>query len=127
AALVTEQEEIDRVVPVIEAISKRLDIALSIDTYRAGTARAAVDAGVHIVNDVWGLQREPHIAQVAKETGAGLVIMHTTRDREPLPDVIEDQLLFLTRSLEIAEEAGVSRSQIVLDPGFGFGKETEES
>lgn len=127
AAIVTEQQEIDRVIPVIENIASRLDIAISIDTYRAGTARAAVAAGAHIVNDVWGLQREPHIAQVAKDTGAGLVIMHTSREREPLPDVIADQVAFLTRSLEIAEEAGVSRSQIVLDPGFGFGKETEES
>ncbi|MEI9418696.1 dihydropteroate synthase, partial [Mesorhizobium sp. Cs1321R2N1] len=96
------------------------------DTYRADTARLAVAAGAHIVNDVWGLQREPDIARVAAETGAGLVIMHTGRDREKLPDVIADQLAFLGKSLEIGRGQGVADDQIVLDPGFGFAKETAE-
>ncbi|TIU91716.1 MAG: dihydropteroate synthase, partial [Mesorhizobium sp.] len=82
--------------------------------------------GAHIVNDVWGLQREPGVARVAAETGAGLVIMHTGRDRQKLPDVIEDQFSFLGKSLEIARQSGVADDQIVLDPGFGFAKETAE-
>ena len=81
---------------------------ISVDTYRAETARLAVAAGAHIVNDVHGLQREPDIARVAAETGAGLVIMHTGRDREKLPDVIADQFLFLERSLEIARDRRAS-------------------
>src|SRR5690606_12561286 len=80
----------------------RLGILRAVGTYRSGTARAAGAAGAHIGNDVWGLQRDPAIATVAAETGAGLVIMHTGRERVKLPDVIEDQFHFLERSLEIA-------------------------
>lgn len=127
AAKVTAQEEQARILPIIEALAAEGDCLISADTYRAETARKAVEAGAHIVNDVHGLQREPDIAQVAAETGAGLVIMHTGRDREKLPDVIEDQFLFLRRSLEIARAAGVKESQIVLDPGFGFAKDGEEN
>lgn len=110
--------------PVIEALSRWGEALISVDTYREETARLAVSAGAHIVNDVWGLQRERGIADVAAETGAGLVIMHTGRGREKLADVIEDQFVFLRLSLVIAKEAGVHAAQIVLDPGFGFAKET---
>ncbi|HEU4987107.1 MAG TPA: dihydropteroate synthase [Rhizobiaceae bacterium] len=126
ARSVSLAEEQARILPVIDALAGRPDMTLSVDTYREQTARKAVEAGAHIVNDVWGLQREPGIAQLAAETGAGLVIMHTGREREKLPDVIADQFAFLRRSLEIAREAGVSDEQIVLDPGFGFAKETAE-
>ncbi|WP_457300352.1 dihydropteroate synthase [Phyllobacterium sp. P5_D12] len=118
--------EQSRILPVIEALVKT-DIIISVDTYREETARLAVAAGAHIVNDVWGVQREPAIADLAVETGAGLVIMHTGRERERDPDVIVDQFAFLNRSLEIAKVAGVSRDQIVLDPGFGFAKDTAEN
>jgi dihydropteroate synthase len=111
---------------VVEALAASGEALISIDTYREDTARRAVAAGAHIVNDVWGLQREPGIARVAAETGAGLVIMHTGRERRKLPDVIEDQFLFLRRSLEIARAGGVVDGQIVLDAGFGFAKETTE-
>ena len=127
AAPVTAAEEQDRILPVIEALAGTTDAILSVDTYRAETARLAVAAGAHIVNDVHGLQREPGIARVAAETGAGLCVMHTGRDREKLPDVVEDQYLFLGRSLEIARQAGVPREAMVLDPGFGFAKDTDEN
>jgi len=127
AAPVTAAEEQDRILPVIEALAATTDAIISVDTYRAETARLAVAAGAHIVNDVHGLQREPGIARVAAETGAGLCIMHTGRDRQKLPDVVEDQYLFLGRSLEIAREAGVAREAMVLDPGFGFAKDTDEN
>lgn len=123
AQAVTALEEQRRVLPVIEALAAIPGVLISIDTYRAETARLAVQAGAHIVNDVWGLQREPDIAKVAAETGAGLCIMHTGRGREVLPDPIEDQRQFLRRSLEIASGAGIARDAIVLDPGFGFAKE----
>ncbi|EJN03841.1 dihydropteroate synthase [Phyllobacterium sp. YR531] len=119
--------EQSRVLPVIETLAKQGDIVISVDTYREETARLAVEAGAHIVNDVWGVQREPAIADLAARTGAGLVIMHTGRERERDPDVIADQFAFLNRSLEIARLAGVSDNQIVLDPGFGFAKDTEEN
>lgn len=119
--------EQSRVLPVIKALAKQGDIIISVDTYREETARLAIEAGAHIVNDVWGVQREPAIADLAASTGAGLVIMHTGRERERDPDVIADQFAFLNRSLEIARLAGVSDSQIVLDPGFGFAKDTDEN
>lgn len=123
---VSAAQEQDRVLPVVEALARRGGVLISLDTYREETARLGVRTGAHIMNDVWGLQREPGIANVAAETGAGLVIMHTSRGREKLADVIEDQRVFLSRSLQIARDAGVAERQIVLDPGFGFGKETAE-
>lgn len=116
-------EEQRRVLPVIEALAALPEAIISIDTYREETARLAVRAGAHIVNDVWGLQREPGIASVAADTGAGLCIMHTGRGRQLLEDPIEDQRVFLRRSLEIARSAGIADDAIVLDPGFGFAKE----
>lgn len=127
AARVEPSVEQSRILPVIDALAKQDDIIISVDTYREETARLAVEAGAHIVNDVWGVQREPAIADLAARTGAGLVIMHTGRERERDPDVIADQFAFLNRSLEIARLAGVSDSQIVLDPGFGFAKDTDEN
>ena len=127
AAVVDGEEERRRVLPVISALVERFGNdgpVISVDTYRADTAEAALAAGAHIVNDVWGLTREPEIAEVAARAGAGVCIMHTGRDRAVLPDVIEDQLAFFARSLKIADEAGIARSHIVLDPGFGFAKET---
>ena len=118
------KEEQARALPVIEALAALGETLISIDTYREETARLAVAAGDHIVNDVWGLQREPGIAKLAADTGAGLIIMHTGREREKLPDVIADQFFFLEKSLAIARRAGISDDHIVLDPGFGFAKET---
>ena len=126
AAAISASEEQARILPVIEALARSRDVLISVDTYRAETARLAVAAGAHIVNDVWGLQREPDIARVAAETGAGLIIMHTGRDREKLPDVIADQFAFLERSLEVARRNGIADDRIVLDPGFGFAKETAQ-
>lgn len=123
---VSVKTEQDRVLPVIRALSEQTDAIISIDTYHAETASLAVAAGAHIINDVWGLQREKDIAAIAKETGAGLVIMHTGREREKLADPIEDQFLFLEKSLQIAAEAGISSQQIMLDPGFGFAKDKDE-
>ncbi|MCD2175289.1 dihydropteroate synthase [Rhizobium sp. C4] len=127
AAVVDGEEERRRVLPVISALAERFGgegPVISIDTYRAETAAAALAAGAHIVNDVWGLTREPEIARVAAEAGAGVCIMHTGRDRTVLADAIEDQLAFFARSLQIADGAGIERARVVLDPGFGFAKET---
>jgi len=124
AADVSASEEQARVLPVIAALAGKTDALISVDTYRAETARLAIAAGAHIINDVFGAQREPEIAAVAASSGAGLCLMHTGRGREKLTDVIADQHLFLERSLAITDAAGVDRSTIVLDPGFGFAKET---
>ncbi|HTO34438.1 MAG TPA: dihydropteroate synthase [Pararhizobium sp.] len=127
AEIVTARQEQDRILPVIAALARQTNAIISVDTYRAETARLAIEAGAHIVNDVHGLQREPDIAGVAAVAGAGLCIMHTGRDREKLTDVIRDQYQFLDRSLEIASDAGIARDRIVLDPGFGFAKDVDEN
>jgi dihydropteroate synthase len=127
AAAVTEAEEQDRVLPVIEKLRRETDVLISVDTYRASTARLAVGAGAHIVNDVFGLQKDAEMAGVVAATRAAVCIMHTGRDRQKLADVIEDQFEFLNRSLEIAEDAGIARDAIVLDPGFGFAKDEGEN
>lgn len=127
AAPVTAVDEQARILPVIAALAERGDVLISADTYRAETARLAVASGAHIVNDVWGVQRDTELARVSADTGAGLVIMHTGRERQKLPDVIDDQFAFLSQSLVIARAAGVSDDRIVLDPGFGFAKDPEEN
>jgi len=124
---VDAEEEIRRVLPVIEALAARTSCLLSVDTYRAGTARLALEAGAHIVNDVWGAQRDPDMAGVASKAGAGLCLMHTGRERDTLPDVVADQFHFLERSIAIARAAGVEDARLVLDPGFGFAKSTSQN
>ena len=126
AAEVTADQEQARVLPVIETLAARTDALISIDTYRASTAERAIAAGAHIVNDVHGLQRDPDLAGVIAAHRAGVCIMHTGRGRQKLEDAIEDQLVFLGQSLEIARVAGVKDNAIVLDPGFGFSKETAQ-
>ncbi|OQP88291.1 dihydropteroate synthase [Rhizobium rhizosphaerae] len=126
AAPVSAEEEQARILPVIAALAAETDAILSIDTYRAETARLAIAAGAHLINDVHGLWREPDVADVAAEAGAGLCLMHTGRDRTRHEDVIEDQSLFFAHSLDVARRAGVAEAAIVLDPGFGFAKETAE-
>ncbi|TRB03146.1 MULTISPECIES: dihydropteroate synthase [Rhizobium/Agrobacterium group] len=127
AAEVTEAQEQDRVLPVIERLRHETDVLISVDTYRASTARLSIEAGAHIVNDVFGLQKDAEMAGVIAATRAGVCIMHTGRDRQKLADVIEDQFEFLNRSLEIAQDAGVARDAVVLDPGFGFAKDEREN
>ena len=127
ASPVSAQEEQDRILPVIEAIAREGNTLISVDTYREGTARVAIAAGAHAINDVWGLRRDPGLAGLAAETGAGLILMHTGRERTKDPDVVADQFAFLQGALDTARGAGVRDDQILLDPGFGFAKDTEEN
>lgn len=121
-------EEIRRVVPAIERIvAKHPGVPVSIDTYKAGTARAALAAGATIVNDVWGLQRDPEIARAAAEAGAPVIIMHNRRSIDETVDIIEDMKTWFARSLEIARAAGVPDEHVILDPGVGFGKTFEQN
>ncbi|MHB2206754.1 dihydropteroate synthase [Methylobacterium sp. CM6257] len=119
---VPAEEEQARVLPVIRAVAPRLSVPISIDTYKASTARAALEAGARIVNDVWGLQREPDIAAVAAAHGAPVVIMHNRETIDAERDIVADMLAFFERSLAIAHRAGIKDADIVLDPGVGFGK-----
>jgi dihydropteroate synthase len=127
AAPVTAAEEQARVLPVIERLSRETDALISVDTYRADTARLAIAAGAHIVNDVYGLCHDPQMADVVSESGAGLCIMYTARGREDLhEDIIEDERMFFARSLGMAKAAGIAEDAIVLDPGFGFVQTREQ-
>lgn len=119
---VPAEEEQARVLPVIRAVAPRIAVPISIDTYKASTARVALEAGARIVNDVWGLQREPDIAAVAAAHGAPVIIMHNRETIEADLDIVADMLAFFERSLGIAHRAGIDDSNIVLDPGIGFGK-----
>lgn len=124
---VTALEEQRRIMPVIEALSGRQDVLISVDTWRAETARLALAAGAHLINDVWGLQRDPGMAEVIAGAGAAVAIMHTGRERVCLPDLVEDQLHWFATSLEIARNAGIADDQIILDPGFGFAKDARDN
>ena len=114
-------EEIGRVVPVIRAIKGKTDTPISVDTYKAGVAEAAIEAGASIVNDVWGLKRDVALAGVAASHGTPLILMHNqegTRYTRLIPDIVAS----LRRSVAVALAAGVARERIIVDPGFGFGK-----
>ncbi|KAA6204798.1 MAG: dihydropteroate synthase [Candidatus Tokpelaia sp.] len=128
AVPVSAAEEQRRILPVIAALSEQKPgLPLSVDTYRAETALAALRAGAHIINDVFGLQKDTAMADIIAATGAGLIIMHTGRERQKHQDPLADQHMFFSRSLEIAAKAGIRSEQIVLDPGFGFAKTAQEN
>lgn len=120
--------ELGRVLPVIAGLRERVAPPLSIDTWKAEVAEAALKAGASIVNDVWGAQRDPAIAGVAARHGAPIILMHNRETTDPALDILSDVLRFLERSIAIALAAGVPREQIVVDPGIGlFGKTPEQS
>lgn len=128
AQTVPVEEEIARVVPVIRGLRERVEVPISIDTRKAAVARAALEAGATMVNDVSGLKHDPSLAKVAAERGAALCLMHTPADIEslkhevPCADVIGEVLSGLRASLEEAVRRGVRREHLVVDPGIGFGK-----
>jgi len=127
-AVVSAEEETRRVVPVIAALMvENPQRIISIDTYKSSTAKAALSAGARIVNDVWGFQRDPDIAGVTAEAGAGVVLMHNRDGIDPGLDIVSDMLRFFERSLRLANEAGIPRDRISLDPGYGFGKTLEQN
>lgn len=127
ATPVSAEDEIARVLPVLKAVAARVSVPVSIDTYKAETARVALDAGAKIVNDVWGLQREPEIATVAAHHGAPVIAMHNRLEVDPTLDIVADMIAFFEKSIAIARAAGIPDRHIVLDPGIGFGKTFEQN
>ncbi len=120
---VSPDEEIRRVVPVIRELVRHTAVPVSIDTYHPSVARAALEAGAHIVNDIHGLQRDPLMASVIASSGAAAILMHNDPSfRDSTDDVIASIKNFLTRTLDLAAHAGLDPSRIILDPGIGFGK-----
>jgi len=130
---VGEEEELGRVLPVVEALARRAQAPISIDTRHARVAREAVAAGACLVNDVTGLQGDPEMARTVAESGAGVVLMHMqgepkTMQEHPVYDnLMADVCRFLRRGIHIAQEAGVPEDAVVIDPGFGFGKTLEHN
>lgn len=128
AAPVTEADELARVIPVIEALAGEIKIPISVDTYKAPVAEAAIQAGATIINDISGLQFDPHLLEVVAHYGVPIVVMHikgrpTDMQVNPHYDNLMDELYrFFDESIAKAEQAGIERSRIILDPGLGFGK-----
>jgi len=123
---VSLDEELARLMPALEAVAKRVDLPISVDTYKAAVARRAVDAGAVIINDIWGLKAEPELAEVAAETCAGLVLMHNQKGTQYL-NLVPDLVSSLKDSVRTALEAGVPRDNIIVDPGIGFGKTPDQN
>ena len=118
-------EEMERLMPLLEAVLRECPVPVSVDTFKAETARAALAAGAHILNDIWGLQyaEEPgEMARAAAAANAPVVVMHNQNGTEYDRDIIAAMREFFTVSMEIADAAGLSRENIILDPGIGFGK-----
>lgn len=126
AEYVTEEEEIKRVVPIIKAIKKELDVTISIDTYKSKTAEEAIKAGADIINDIWGAKYDKNIAKVAAEYNVPIILMHN-REAKHYENLMEDVINDLQESIDIALEAGVKKENIILDPGIGFAKTYEEN
>lgn len=126
-APVSLDEELERIVPTIEAITSKLGCAVSIDTYKAGVAEAAMKAGAHIINDVWGAKCEPKIAEVAAKYDAPIILTHNREVAEYKGRLIDEVMTDLEESVDIALRAGVTRENIWLDPGIGFAKDTTQN
>lgn len=125
---ISVEEEIERVVPVIEMLSKELDVIISIDTYKYQVAEAALKTGAHIINDIWGLQYDNgEMAKLAAEYNVPVIAMHNQNGTEYSEDIILSMRKFFERTYEISDRYGISRDNIILDPGIGFGKGMEEN
>jgi dihydropteroate synthase len=126
AVPVSLEEERERLARILPAVID-LGVPVSIDTLKAPIAAWALDAGAAIVNDVWGLQRDPDMARVVADHGALVIIMHNRESADPSIDIVADVAEFFARSLEVAAKAGIANDRLVLDPGIGFGKTPEQS
>jgi dihydropteroate synthase len=124
--VISEEEEIERVVPVIEAIAKHVQVPISIDTYKANVAQSAIEAGAHIINDIWGAKADEGMAAVAAKYNAPIILMHNRNNRD-YSFFIRDVLNDLYESINIVKQAGVRDEQIILDPGIGFAKDLNEN
>jgi dihydropteroate synthase len=128
ASYVSEEEEITRIRPIVEALGKCTDVPLSIDTQKASVAQVALDCGASIVNDVSALQDDCRMAQVVQESGAGVVLMHrqgssaTMQEAPQYKDVVGEVKSFLSERVALARSMGISPDRIIIDPGIGFGK-----
>jgi dihydropteroate synthase len=127
AAPVSEAEELSRVEATLAALAARLDVPLSIDTYKASVAARAIETGAILVNDVWGLQKDPAMTDAVAAGEAAVVLMHNRAEKDAAIDILADIRRFFARSLGLAESAGIPRSRVILDPGIAFGKTARQN
>ncbi|MDG4657958.1 dihydropteroate synthase [Ectobacillus antri] len=126
AIKVSQEEELNRVIPIIQAVSKQVSAPISVDTYKAEVARQAIEAGAHIINDIWGAKADPKMAEVAAYYEVPIVLMHN-RDNQNYRNLLADMIGDLYESVRIAKRAGVRDENIILDPGIGFAKTPEQN
>lgn len=119
---ITQDEEMKRVIPVIERLSLETDVILSLDTIRAEVADRGIRAGVDILNDIWGLQQDAEMARIASKHKVPVIIMHNQKGTQYQNDIILDMMEFFHQSIRIATQAGIPENMLILDPGIGFGK-----
>lgn len=123
---ISDEEEISRVAPMIEAVRARFDVPISVDSYKVPVVKAALASGAHLVNDIWGLQRDEAMAGVIAQAGAACCLMHNKQDTQ-YDNLLLECLESLRHSAQVAVAAGVPREKIMLDPGIGFGKTCEQN
>lgn len=123
---VSEEEEMERILPVIEGIKSRLDIPVSVDTYKSSVAEAAIRAGADLINDIWGLKADPHMAEIIAKNKVACCLMHN-RENTNYKNFIEDILDDLSETIQLAKRAGIAEDKIILDPGVGFAKSYEQN
>lgn len=124
--VISDEEEISRVVPVIEMIKDNFDVPVSIDTYKSDVCEAALKAGADLVNDIWGFKHDYRVAELTAQYGAACCLMHN-RDNNDYDDFMTDFMSDMKECISIADRAGVSRDKIILDPGVGFGKNLQQN
>lgn len=123
---ISDEEEIARIIPVITAVKKEFDIPVSVDTYKSGVAYAALGAGADLLNDIWGFKHDRQCAEVAKNFGVPVCLMHN-RVRAEYSDFLDDVINDLYESIDIAKSAGIADEKIILDPGVGFAKSLRQN
>jgi dihydropteroate synthase len=119
---ISVEEELSRLIPIIEAITKSVPVPLSIDTFKAETAKETIKAGAHIINDIWGAKADPNMGKVAAELKVPIILQHN-RDNNQYQSFFRDCLNDIYESISIVKKAGVKDEQIILDPGIGFAKD----
>lgn len=124
---VSAEAEMERILPVVRRLAAEVDVPISVDTYKAAVAEKVLEAGAHMINDVWGLQRDPHMASVVAKYGVPVIIMHNQTGTTYERDIMEEICRFFKNSIDIAIGAGIKPQNIILDPGIGFGKTPEQN
>lgn len=123
---ISDEEEIERVAPVIEAVKKEIDIPISLDTYKSKVARAGILAGALLINDIWGFKYDNEMAMVVADSDASVCLMHNKKEAV-YSDFIKDVIADIKESIDIAINSGINKDRIMIDPGVGFAKNTEEN